>query len=86
MPLPEQSRRFLFLQGPTCAFFPQIAAGLRVHGHATFRINLCRGDKLFWDGAAVDYTGSLQTWPAYIAPFLDRVETTDLVLLGEQPP
>ncbi len=82
---PAPSRRFLFLQGPTCAFFPATAAGLRALGHSCFRINLCLGDKLFWRGpGATDYRGKARDWPGFIAGFLDREAITDLVLLGEQ--
>ena len=82
---PAPPRRFLFLQGPTCAFFPEVAAGLRALGHACHRINLCLGDKLFWRGpGAVDFRGKSRDWPGFIAGFLDREAITDLVLLGEQ--
>ena len=80
-------RRFLFLQGPVSPFFAEVAAGLRAHGHATYRINLCLGDRLFWPGpGATDFTGRLADWPGFAADFLDRHRITDLVLIGEQRP
>ncbi len=80
-------RRFLFLQGPISPFFAEVAAGLRALGHDAWRINLCIGDRLFWDGpGALDYRGRLQDWPGFLAGFLDRHRITDLVLLGEQRP
>lgn len=80
-------RRFLFLQGPISPFFPEVAAGLRALGHHTHRINLCRGDRLFWRGpGAEDFRGRVAEWPAYVAAALDRHGITDLVLLGEQRP
>ena len=60
MPLlpPAPPRRFLFLQGPISPFFAELAAGLRALGHRTRRINLCLGDRLFWQGGeATDYRG-----------------------------
>jgi len=79
-------RSILFLQGPISPFFHRIAAGLRARGHATHRINVCLGDKLFWRGPATDYRGTLEAWPAFIAKFLARHAITDVVLLGEQRP
>lgn len=89
MPLlpPAPPRRFLFLQGPISPFFAELAAGLRAHGHATRRINLCLGDRLFWrGGGATDFTGRPRDWPDFVAGFLERERITDLVLLGEQRP
>lgn len=80
-------RRFLFLQGPISPFFAEVAAGLRALGHATHRINLCLGDRLFWRGpGAVDFRDRPDAWPHFIGRFLDRHRITDLVLLGEQRP
>ena len=89
MPLlpPAPPRRFLFLQGPISPFFAELAVALRAHGHATRRINLCLGDRLFWDGSgATDYRGRPRDWPDFIAGYLKRERITDLVLLGEQRP
>ncbi len=80
------TRRFLFLQGPLSPFFDRLGARLRADGHATFRINLCRGDTLFWTAPAADYTGTAAEWPGFIAAFLREHAITDLVLLGEQRP
>ena len=85
--LPDRSRTFLFLQGPISPFFAEVAAGLRALGHATHRINLCLGDRLFWRGpGAVDFRGRPADWPGFVAGFMDRHAVTDLVLLGEQRP
>jgi capsular polysaccharide export protein len=87
LPAPSSPRRFLFLQGPITPFFAEVAAGLRALGHATHRINLCLGDRLFWKGpGATDYRGRPGDWPAFIGTFLDAHAITDLVLLGEQRP
>ena len=84
---PAPPRRFLFLQGPVSPFFAELAAGLRAHGHATRRINLSLGDRLFWDGdGATDYRGRVRDWPGFVAGYLERERITDLVLLGEQRP
>jgi capsular polysaccharide export protein len=81
------TRRFLFLQGPISPFFPEVAAGLRALGHEAWRINLCLGDRLFWQGpGATDFQGRLADWPGFLGEFCDRHRITDLVLLGEQRP
>lgn len=80
-------RCFLFLQGPITPFFAEVAAGLVALGHATHRINLNLGDRLFWHGGPgpmVDYRGPPEAWPGFIDAYLDRHGITDLVLLGEQ--
>lgn len=80
-------RCFLFLQGPITPFFAEVAAGLVALGHATHRINLNLGDRLFWHGGPgpmVDYRGPPEAWPGFIDAYLDRHGVTDLVLLGEQ--
>jgi hypothetical protein len=80
-------RAFLFLQGPITPYFAEVAAGLRALGHATHRINLCLGDRMFWRGpGAVDFRGRPAEWPGFVARFLDAHAITDLVLLGEQRP
>ncbi|WP_431272749.1 hypothetical protein [Dankookia sp. P2] len=89
MPLlpPAPPRRFLFLQGPISPFFAELAAGLRALGHQTRRVNLCLGDRLFWQGGgATDYRGRPEDWPGFVAGTLERERITDLVLLGEQRP
>jgi len=76
---------FLFLQGPISPFFTKIGNDLASLGHDVHCINLSVGDQLFWRrSGATNYRGSLQDWPAFIEPFLDKHQITDLVLLGEQ--
>ncbi len=82
-------RCFLFLQGPISPVFAEVAAGLARLGHAVHRINLSLGDRLFWrqpPGAppAVQYGGTAEAWPDFIAGYLDRHGITDILLLGEQ--
>ncbi len=78
-------RSFLFLQGPISPFFRELGAALAARGHAVRRINLCLGDRLFWnDARSEDFRGRPEGWDAFLAPRLEGV--TDLVLLGEQRP
>ncbi len=76
---------FLFLQGPITPYFARTADALEARGHRCLRVNLCFGDWLFWRReGAVNYRGSRENWPAFIANLIDREGITDLVLLGEQ--
>ncbi len=77
-------KRFLFLQGPISPFFHRLGVLLRARGHGVHRINLCRGDTIFWPEPATDFTGTFDAWPGFIADFLARHAITDMVLLGEQ--
>jgi capsular polysaccharide export protein len=81
----EIKRVFLFLQGPISPFFPMIAKALEARGARAIRVNLCFGDFLFWRrGGAVNYRGTREGWPAFIAELMDREGVTDILLLGEQ--
>ena len=81
----DRIRRLLFLQGPTNTLFADVAKRLREHGHATHRINICLGDRIFWRGpGAIDFRDRWECWPEFISTFLDKHQITDIVLLGEQ--
>ncbi|MBV9078138.1 MAG: capsular biosynthesis protein [Methylobacteriaceae bacterium] len=76
---------FLFLQGPITPYFAMVADALERQGHRCLRVNLCFGDRLFWRRAgAINYRGTREGWPAFVADLIDRERVTDLVLLGEQ--
>lgn len=83
---PGQARRvFLFLQGPITPFFAELATLLEARGHRAIRINLCFGDRLFWRRpGALNFAGSREEWPSYVADVIDRERVSDVVLLGEQ--
>jgi len=66
-------RVFLFLQGPNCPFFTEIADRLEQLGHRCLRINLCFGDWLFWRRqGAINYRGSFSNWEPFLAQIIDR--------------
>jgi capsular polysaccharide export protein len=78
-------RVFLFLQGPNCLFFSEIAVQLEQLGHRCLRINVCFGDWLFWRGrGAINYRGSFRNWEPFLAQLIDREGVTDILMLGEQ--
>lgn len=80
----QTCRHVLFLQGMPSLFFYRIAQKLENHGCRVTRINLCAGDRLFWPGeSALDYRGTLATWPDFVRTFMRTQGVSDLVLLGE---
>jgi capsular polysaccharide export protein len=81
----SQGRVFLFLQGPNCPFFTDIADRLEQMGHRCLRINLCFGDWLFWRRkGAINYRGSFRNWEPFLARLIDSEQVTDMLMLGEQ--
>lgn len=84
---PEESRRFLFLQGPSSPLFQWIADNLERLGHQVFRINICAGDRVFWRrSGAVNYRGTQADWPRYLSDFIARNGISEIILLGEERP
>ncbi len=82
---PGRRQVFLFLQGPITPYFARVADALEARGHRCLRVNLCFGDWMFWRRAGgVNFRGTRETWPAFIADLIDREGVTDLMLLGEQ--
>lgn len=76
---------FLFLQGPITPYFAEVATQLEARGHRCLRVNFCFGDRLFWRRpGSINFKGTKDAWPAFIADLLDRERVTDIVLLGEQ--
>jgi capsular polysaccharide export protein len=81
------ARRFLFLQGIASPFFRRLARELRRKGHDVRRINICLGDRFFWNGQnATDYRGLSKNWPAFVADYLKRENITDVMLFGDCRP
>ena len=84
---PAPTRRFLFLQGLACAFFSRLGAALEARGHAVHRVNFNGGDRVFWrHPGALDFRGTIEAWPAYLADILEERRITDIVLFGDCRP
>lgn len=78
--------RFLFLQGIASRFFDRLGRSLESRGHRVGRVNFNGGDKLFWTGAAVDFTGRPDDWPDFLARVLASDAVTDVLLFGDCRP
>lgn len=80
------AKTFLFLQGPHGPYFAMLAQALRHKGHRALRININGGDKADWPEDAVDYHGTLRSWPLFFDDFLVNNAVTDLILYGDCRP
>ncbi len=82
-----RGRSFLFLQGLATTFFTRLGAALVARGHTVHRINFNGGDRLFWRlPGAVDFRGTLEDWPAFLAGFLEERRITEVLLFGDCRP
>ena len=76
---------FLFLQGPNCCFFTDLAGKLQGLGHRCLRVNLCFSDWLTWKlEGSLNYRGHYRNWKGYLSRLMDREGVTDLMLNGDQ--
>ncbi|WP_036521916.1 capsule biosynthesis protein [Novosphingobium acidiphilum] len=82
----NQSKRFLFLQGPPGPFFRELAKALEDRGMDTHRINICGGDAYDWPERSVNYRGGRRKWPIFFDRYVRTHEITDLVLFGDCRP
>ncbi|MEJ8476133.1 capsule biosynthesis protein [Roseibium algae] len=78
-------RQVLFLQGPLSPLYRLLGRQLKQAGCRVYRINLCAGDWLHWNGSdARSFKGKPQDWPAYVSGVMDELGITDLVLHADQ--
>jgi len=80
-------KEFLFLQGLAGPFFSHLGEALVAAGNGVHRVNFNGGDKLYWKlPGAIDYRGSLEKWPRFLAKILARRNITDILLFGDCRP
>ncbi|MGY0585782.1 MAG: capsule biosynthesis protein [Paraglaciecola chathamensis] len=78
---------FLLLQGPPSGFSALLSKGLQQNGATCFKINLCLGDWLFWQGpGAINYRGKLAGWKSFLSNFIKQNHVTDLVYYADRLP
>jgi len=84
----DQTRVFLFLQGPHGPFFRRLARMLQRSGADVLRVGFNAGDSVFWPNRAtyVAYRGALDGWQAYFRQLVAERHVTDLVLYGDVRP
>lgn len=77
----QQSRRFLFLQGPLSPLYRLLGKQLSSSGNGVVRVNLSFGDWLHWHAPeCLSYRGKQENWPDYLRQLIDRGEITTLVM------
>lgn len=83
----SEARTYLLLQGPMGSFFKKLASRLRQQGHRTVRVNFNGGDRLHFSSShAIDFTGTLEEWPAFLDRLAERHAFTDLLLYNDCRP
>jgi len=77
-------RDVLLLQGPIGPFFSRFATDLEARGFRVTKINFNGGDRFFWRGSnALDYTGTLDDWEAWIERLLINRDIGRIYLFGD---
>jgi capsular polysaccharide export protein len=80
-------QRVLLLQGPVGPFFARVAAALHDNGvAAVHKINFNGGDWWFYRKDAVNYRGTLEDWPGFLAGYLAQHRIDAIVLFGDCRP
>ncbi|WP_342450031.1 capsular biosynthesis protein [Thiorhodococcus minor] len=73
----------LLLQGPMGRFFARLRRDLQAAGAEVFKVNFCAGDRLFYPTGAIDYRGTLDDWPDFLAELIDRLKIDGVFLFGD---
>lgn len=81
-----RGRRVLLLQGPVGPFFARLAADLRAAGAEVFKINFNAGDWLFYPRNAINYRGTMDAWPEFLAEQLSQLRIDTVLLFGDCRP
>ena len=77
-------RDVLLLQGPIGPFFKRFANELEERDFVVHKVNLNGGDKFFYRRAgAVDYTGELEHWGAFLERFIINNKIGRIYLFGD---
>lgn len=86
--MPDQTRKFLLLQGPHGPFFRRLAQMLRKAGAEVWRVGFNAGDQAFafGDQGFIAFTQPQDDWPAYFRALTEKHQITDLVLYGDTRP
>lgn len=84
----DETRRFLFLQGPHGWFFNRLAQGLRAAGATVWRVGFNQGDAFFWRDKAhyIPFCDSFDAWPARLHDIIAQHQITDIALYGDTRP
>lgn len=81
----SSDRRILLLQGPLSSLYSRLGRSLQEQGAEVCRVNFNLGDQLHWrSGPSINYRGTVEQWPTFIASLLESRGITDLVVHGDR--
>jgi capsular polysaccharide export protein len=77
-------KNILLIQGPMGGFFNKFAKYKKANNHKVFKINLNRGDKLFYrQGNATDYTGELDGFERCLTETIIKDSIREIYVFGD---
>ena len=79
-------KHVLLLQGPLGPFFRRLSRDLTQIGARVSKINFNGGDWLFYPTGAVQYRGSMEEWPAFLAGILTEQKIDIVLMYGDCRP
>jgi capsular polysaccharide export protein len=87
-PKAQNTRVFLFLQGPHGPFFHKLGRMLRAAGAEVWRVGFNAGDRAFWfhPRSYIPFRGSVADWPGTFRALITAKGVTDIVLYGDTRP
>ncbi|MEO0381799.1 MAG: capsule biosynthesis protein CapA [Pseudomonadota bacterium] len=84
----QDSRVFLFLQGPHGPFFHRLGKMLRRAGATVWRVGFNAGDRAFWfhPSSYIPFRGKADDWADTFSRLINEKGVTDIVLYGDVRP
>lgn len=75
----------LLLQGPVGPFFKRLSVDLEARGFRVHKVNLNGGDRFFYGSGerAIDYTGDIQHWGAFLERYIVNNAIGRIYLFGD---
>ena len=79
-------KHVLLLQGPLGPFFRRLSRDLTQIGARVSKINFNGGDWLYYPTGSVQYRGSMEEWPAFLAGILTEQKIDIVLMFGDCRP
>jgi capsular polysaccharide export protein len=79
-------KHVLLLQGPLGPFFKRLSLDLAAHGARVSKVNFNGGDWLFYPTGAIQFRGSLDDWPSFLARLLADQRVDVILIHGDCRP
>ena len=81
-----RGKRILLLQGPVGPFFARLAQDLRAVDAVVYKINFNAGDWFYYPRHAINYRGTMEDWPAWLAKLLQELNIDIVQMFGDCRP